>query len=247
MKRIQLSQKNLVWLVLALIIIFGFVVYTRNQTNGELISITSTSTDSVASSTGSQRPSVPSGTKPQNDGWFGYANSEYNFSLRYPSYVKPQGFFTSFHELGSNWRVNAAANNQGKAIVSFPIYRIDQGGVATGKMYPLFYVTELRVGVSPNVKECYSIDPGYTDQKVSNVTINGITFKRFSFQDAAMMKTVQGESYRTIHNNMCYVLEQVRNWTTYKDDSMKPGLTQATLDGYYNTAADIAKTFTFTK
>jgi len=186
-------------------------------------------------------------TVPAVDGLYGYANSEYNFTLRFPPNVTPQNYFTTFYNLASNWRVNASQVNQGKIIVSFPVFRIDQGGVATGKSYPLNYVAELRVGISPNVKECYAIDTGYTSQKITNVIINGVTFKRFSFQEAGMMKYLQGESYRTIHNNMCYVLEQIKSGSSYKDETMKPGLSQATLDGYYNTVGKIVETFRFTK
>lgn len=184
---------------------------------------------------------------PSNDGLSGYANSEYNFTLRYPSNVVAQNYFTTFYNLASNWRLYASQANQGKAVVSFPVSRIDQGDVATGKAYPLFFVSELRVGVSPNTKECYATDPGLTNQKITNVTINGVTFKKFSFQDAAMMKYVQGESYRAIHNNMCYVLEQIKSGSNYKDETMKPGISQATLDSYYNTAGNIVETFRFTK
>lgn len=186
-------------------------------------------------------------TTPVADGLYGYANSEYNFTLRFPPSVTPQSYFTTFYNLASNWRLNAGQANQGKAVVAFPVFRLDQGGEAKGKIYPLFYVAELRVGVSPNVKECYATDIGYTNQKITNVTINGVTFKKFSFQDAAMMKYIQGESYRTVHNNMCYVLEQIKHGSSYKDETMKSGLSEATLDSYYNTAGKIAKTFKFTK
>lgn len=207
---------------------------------------TLTSLNQVATTT-KATTTKPVVTKPISDGLSGYANSEYNFTLRYPPTVVPQNYFTTFYILASNWRLNASQVNQGKAVVSFPIHRIDQGGVATGKAYPLFFVSELRVGVSPNVKECYATDPGYTNQKVTNVDINGVTFKKFSFQDAAMMKYVQGESYRTIHNNKCYVLEQIKSGSNYKDDTMKPGLTEAELNKYYNTAGNIVQTFKFTK
>jgi hypothetical protein len=143
--------------------------------------------------------------------------------------------------------VNATAVAQGKPVASFVVNRIDQGTVATGKNYPLFYVAEVRIGVSPNVKECYATDPGYTSQKVTNVSINGVTWKRFSFSDAGMMKELKGESYRVIHNNNCYAIEQLRHQSTYKDDTMKPGVSEATLDSYYKTAEAVAKTFVFTR
>lgn len=200
-----------------------------------------------ATSTESAPSGKPSGAGPKSDGMSGYANAEYGFSLRFPPYVRPTNFFTTFHELSSNWRLNASAANQGKAVVEFPIFSVDQGSIATGKNYPLYYMATLRVGVSPNVKECYTTDAGYADQKVSNVTIYGVTWKRFDWQGAATMRYVEGRSYRTIHNNMCYVMEQVRNGSNYRDDTMKPGTSDTTLQNYYDIAGDIAKTFKFTK
>jgi membrane-bound inhibitor of C-type lysozyme len=204
--------------------------------------VATTTTKSSSSSTGPSQKTATKSSFPRS-----YANSEYGFSMRFPATVTSQPYFTTFYDVASNWRINAALNNQGKVVVSFPVYRIDQGTVSSGKNYPLFYVAETRVGVSPNVQECYSMDPGYTSQKILNVSINGVTFKRFSFEDAGMMKMMKGESYRTVHNNMCYVIEQIRHQSTYKDDTMKPGLSEAALSGYYTTAGDIAKTFTFTR
>ena len=182
-----------------------------------------------------------------NNGLYGYSDGIYNFTMRFPSYVQSNNLFSTFHEIGNNWRLNPSQINQGKPIVSFIIKRIDQGGVATGKAYPLFFTSEVRVGVSPNTKLCYETDAGYTNQKITNVEINGVTFKRFSFQDAAMMKYVQGESYRTIHNDTCYVLEQIRNGSNYRDDTMTTGLSEGTLNDYYNVGEQIIKTFKFTK
>lgn len=208
---------------------------------------TETATTTSATTTPPKKPVVTKPKSVSSSFTRSYANGEYGFSMKFPASVTSQGFFTTFYELASNWRVNAALNNQGKAVVSFPVHRIDQGTVATGKAYPLFFIAEVRVGVSPNVKECYTPDAGYASQKITNVVINGVTFKRFSFQDAGMMKQMQGESYRTIHNNMCYVLEQIRHQSTYKDSTMKEGVSEATLTSYYQTAEAIIKTFVFTR
>jgi len=181
------------------------------------------------------------------DGMYGYANSEYNFTMRFPPTVRTSNVFPTFYQLPSNWRVNASQANQGKPVVDFLIRQIDQGSVATGKAYPLYFTAQVRVGVSPNVALCYEKDAGHTNQTVTNVVINGVTWKKFSFSNAAMMKYIQGESYRTIHNNLCYVMEQVKAGTTYTDETMKVGTTEATLNGYYNSGATIIKTFKFTK
>lgn len=225
----------------------AFITEGTSTTYTECVVQSETEQDVIATTTPTTVSTTKVKTTPVADGLYGYANSEYNFTLRFPPTVTPQSYFTTFYNLASNWRLNAGQANQGKAVVAFPVFRLDQGGEVKGKMYPLFYVAELRVGVSPNVKECYATDIGYTNQKVTNVTINGVTFKKFSFQDAAMMKYIQGESYRTVHNNMCYVLEQIKHGSSYKDETMKPGLSQATLDGYYNTVGKIVGTFKFTK
>jgi membrane-bound inhibitor of C-type lysozyme len=177
-----------------------------------------------------------------------YSNAEYKFQVKFPKSVLPQNYFTTFYQLPSSWRLNASAVNQGKAIVSFPVYRIDQGELsAKGKTYPLYFIAETRIGAGPNVKECYAPDAGYTNQKITNVTINGIAFKKFDFADAAMMKYTQGSSYRTIHNNMCYVIEQIKSGSSYKDETMTQGISENQLQSYYDTAGAIVRTFTFTK
>jgi membrane-bound inhibitor of C-type lysozyme len=177
-----------------------------------------------------------------------YSNAEYKFQVKFPKSVLPQSYFTTFYQLPSSWRLNASAVNQGKAIVSFPVHRIDQGALsAKGKTYPLYFVAETRIGAGPNVKECYTPDAGYTNQKITNITINGIAFKKFEFADAAMMKYTQGSSYRTIHNNLCYVIEQIKSGSNYRDETITTGVSESELQSYYDTAGAIARTFTFTK
>lgn len=180
-------------------------------------------------------------------GYAGYANAAYGFSLGFPKTTQSSNGFSTFKNLPNNWRVYAETGNQGTSVASFVIFRKDEGGIATGKAYPLFYGAEVRVGVSPNVAKCYDTDPGFANQKVSTVTINGIPFKKFSASDAGMMKYTQVESYRTIHNKMCYVLEQIRTGSSYKDETMTNGLSQAILDSYFTTGEMIIKTFRFSK
>lgn len=240
-----INKKTLVWVTIALLVIISVYFYTTKSTDVPANTVTenaTTSNEIAVSETGTKTP-----TPPKSDGLSGYSNSEYGFTLRFPPYINPHNSFSTFHNLTNNWRVNASQVNQGKGIVEFPVYSVDQGSIATGKSYPLFFLAELRVGVSPNVKECYSTDPGYTNQVVTNVNINGVTFKKFSWSDGAMMQYIQGESYRTIHNNMCYVLEQIKAGTNYRDETMKPGVAETTLTNYYNTAGTIAKTFKFTR
>lgn len=199
-----------------------------------------------------KKPTVPSAglviTGGDTTGFNAYSNGTYNFSIKYPKYVKQQSSFDSFHELTNNWRIFASPANSGKQVTSFSIYTIDQGSLVTGKeMYPLYFNAEVRIGASTNVRDCYDVDPAYPNQKVTDVVINGTPFKKFSVTDTAMMKYVQVESYRTIHNNTCFALEQVKVGTSYRDEKMKPGLSDQALNDYYTTGETIIKTFKFTK
>ncbi len=181
-------------------------------------------------------------------GFRSYANAVHNFSIQYPSYATPLTSFATFHEIGNNWRLYPSQVNQGKSVVSFSVFNVDQGPYSTGKQtYPLYFTAEVRVGVSPDTKNCYATDPGHPNQKITNVTINGVNFKRFSTSEAGMMKYTQAESYRTIHNNVCYAIEQIKSGSSYRDDKMTMGTTEAQLENYYNLGEKIVKTFMFTK
>ena len=238
--------------ILALILI-GIYYNKKEINNNDVttpVSSTSTSIKNTGSSgqaTGSKKPTTPL----ENDstkGFRSYANAPYNFTMKFPANVQSKTSFSTFHQIGNNWRLNAAQANQGKGLASFTIFSVDQGSYTNGKQtYPLNFLAEVRVGVSPNVKECYATDAGYANQKITTVDINGVTFKRFSSADSAMMKYVQAESYRTIHNNMCYVLEQIKTGSSYMDNTMKVATTEAELTNYYRQGETIIKTFRFTK
>lgn len=232
----------LIILFAVLALVFGYYEFRQVSApaTSELPAETSTTTQST--STQPSGASSPSGTKETRL----YTNQKYNFSLVYPATAKIDESIVMFHDLGNKWRVNAG-DFFGQGITTVKLVTIDTNGIATNKPYPLFYTSQVRVGISEDTKDCYVKDMGYDNQKVTDVAINGINFKRFDFSDAAMMKYVQGVSYRTIHNNLCYAVEQVRHGSSYKDETMKPGLSQATLDAYYTAADQVLKTFKFTK
>lgn len=244
------TNPRVIIIIIIVILALGLLYKAKapTKTTEEVVS-SGTSTTSVTPGA-STTPTKPVPGKPQGviKGFNSYASGEYNFTIQYPPYVKTRNGFFSFHEIGNNWRLYPNQINQGKQVVSFSIFTTDQGPYSTGKeSYPLYYTAEVRIGVSPNTKECYATDQGYTNQKITNVTINGVAFKKFSTTDGATMKYVQAESYRTIHNNMCFVLEQIKNGTTYRDEKMKPGITETALANYYNTGETIIRTFKFTK
>lgn len=244
--------KTQLWIASALLVLAVTVSYYL----GKQTSVVATeATNSTASST----TEVATGTKPTvvkkpttgstgTAGFLTYSNSEYGFTLKYPPSSKVKSTFSTFHELGNNWRLYPGAAVQGKPVVSFTIFSIDQGVYSTGKQsYPLYYISEVRVGASANTKECYTPDPGYANQKITNVVINGTTFKKFSTGDSGMMKYVQAESYRTIKNNVCLVLEQIKNGSVYRDELMTTGIADSTLNAYYATGETIIKSLMFTR
>lgn len=179
-----------------------------------------------------------------------YNNDQFGFQLSYAKELAPETAFKQFYALSSNWRAYSAPDSKGTPVVSIPVFRIDHGGVATGQPYPLYFSTEVRIGLSSDPKDvasCLQNDAGFTDQKVSDVVINGIPFKQFEIGDAAMMQYVKGVSYRTVHNNQCYAIEQLKAGSIYTDPTMTPGYTEDQLNAFYQKGDAIVKTFTFTK
>ncbi len=259
------TNNNRTWIIVIAIIIIGvtsFYLGKNSSQGGGSVPLNATTTTGLATSTTNGTVVVatttknPTLTKPQattlpkvnTAGFNSFSDSQNNFVIKFPSYITSKNTFSTFHELGNNWRMYAGPANQGKPVIEIPVYSIDQGSLSTGKQtYPLFFTALVRVGVSPNTKECYTPDAGYTNQKITNVTINGTTWKRFSTQEGGMMKYIQVESYRTIHNNMCFAVEQIKNGSSYRDEKMTVGKTEAELTSYYNVADTIVRTFVFTK
>lgn len=179
-----------------------------------------------------------------------FRNDQFGFQLQYAKELQPENTFQRFYVLSNNWRAETEPDSKGTPIVSIPVFRIDQGSIATGKSYPLYFSAEVRVGASSDPKDvadCLKNDPGFTEQKVTDVEINGIPFKRFEFADQAAMQYVAGLSYRTVHNNQCFAIEQLKAGSVYIDESMKPGYTEAELDTYFQKGDAIVKSFTFIK
>ena len=176
-----------------------------------------------------------------------YSNFQYGFAVRYPKSTKIEFPFQSFYHLGKDWRAGATPEYRGTGVISFVVYREDNQ-IKFPKKYPLYYSTEVRVGVSTDTANCYQRDAGYTNQPVTTVTFNGITFKKFSSSQAGMMQYSQVESYRTIHNKLCYAIEQVKAGSNYTDSTFTGISTpESVLTNAYTSAGTILKSFTFTK
>lgn len=175
-----------------------------------------------------------------------YKDGVNNFTIYFPYELQAEPF-SPFHLLNkANWRVNATGEKRGTPLIAVPVFRVDNQAL-TKKAFPLFYGAEVRIGITADTAQCYAKDDGYTSQVITNVTINGVTFKKFIFNDQAMQQYIGGASYRTIHNNKCYVIEQVRTGSVYQDASMTTEYTNAQLDAFYARTTPIVMSFKFTK
>ncbi len=214
---------------------------------------TSSSTPVTSSSTSEEPKKQTQGSAPQSQntstkGYNTYTNAQQGFSIKYPPQVRVVPNFSTFHEIGNNWRLYPSPANQGKGIISFSIFTVDQGSYTNGKQtYPLYYTAEVRVGISPNVKECYTKDASFPNQTVTSVIINGVTFKKFITEEKHGDQYTNAASYRTVRNNSCYVLEQIQSGTKVKNDTMAIATSDGELASYYTTGEKIIKTFVFTK
>lgn len=253
------TSNTTLWVVVSIIVIalIGWAV-TRLSNDGTLTSVlgnsaTSTpaengATSTSATSAGGTGNSAQSGGSANSGSGLGetYANATHGFTISYPRELSTEPFAV-FHRLNNNdWRYGATATKRGTPVISIPVLRVDNTG-STKKNYPLYYTAEVRVGVSTDTAQCYAKDDGYTNQTVTDVTINGVNFKKFVFGDAAMQQYVNGASYRTIRNNKCYVIEQIENGSSYKDETLVGGYTDADLDAIYARTTPIVMSFKFSK
>lgn len=250
------SSNVIVWIIGAVLVIgvFGWAVSrVINKDSSAETSETGTATTTNSTSTSQ----APTGAVPAKTGTSGqtfpssallgsYNNATYSFKISYPRDLHTEPFGV-FHTLNQNdWRINATTNKRGTPVVSIPIIRTEnESGLK--KLYPLYFAAEVRVGVSPDTAQCYAKDDGYTNQTVTDVNINGVTWKKFIFGDAAMTQYVSGASYRTIRNNRCYVIEQIRTGSNYRDETMATAYTDKDLNAFYARTTPIVMSFKFTK
>ncbi len=236
-----------------IVIIIGSIIWYRFGNVSQVVTPTSTSTPTtITPPQNNPTPSESTGTKPSVPSKTSYAgyntnsNAVYGFSVKYPKTATSDSNFRLFYNVGNAWRVNAVAPYQGTPVIAFTIHE-ENNDVPNNKKYPLFFTTQVRISVTKDTKNCYVKDAGYVDQKVTNVTINGTTWKRFDFEDAGMMKYLRGQSYRTIRGNTCYVMERILAGSIYRDETMTTKTSDPELEAHYAQTLSVVNSFTFTR
>ncbi len=175
-------------------------------------------------------------------GWNVYKNTEYGFEVRYPQEILPETTFRKLYHLSDGWRAGGLLNSTGTPIVAFPLYRTENES-----SYPRYYNAEVRVGISispEDVANCTSSSP-YTNASSTEVVINGTVFYEFPVQDAGMMQYLEGKSFRTVRNGICFAVEQLRAGSSYRDTTSSMESIDMMLREYYDKGSDIVKTFKF--
>ncbi len=190
------------------------------------------------------RPTTVAPTPPR--GWETYKNAEYGFQISYPNGITPETTFERYYHLPNTWRSGAVGDSTGKPIVTIPVYRI-----TNENSYPRYFDAELRIGASADpkdVKNCFVNDQDYADRVTSSVMLNGTELTKFTMANAGMMQYIEGTSYRTIRNGACFVIEQLKTGSSYRDGPPSTkDIPEEVLNSHYNNISKILSTIWFTK
>ncbi|HVV68878.1 MAG TPA: hypothetical protein VHE99_07605 [Gammaproteobacteria bacterium] len=170
--------------------------------------------------------------------WVTYENPTYGFIIRYPNDLRIEKTFHGHYLASDNWRVEFDRDaGIGKPLLSIPIVKV---GINKPGLY---YAVELRIGVSHDpiaLKNCFV----GTD---TTAEINGITFHVMKFSDQAMMQYLNGVSYRVIHKDQCFAIEQLKTGSEPQDETQAKELKQLmSIENSYPSLTNIMKTFEFT-
>ena len=173
-----------------------------------------------------------------------YTDNTYGFEISYPKNLVAENVFKQYYVLSDKWRAGGGELNGEKPLLAIPVFRTE-----SDNSYPRYFAAEARIGVSSDpqdVKDCLKDNIYGAVKSLEN--INGINFVVYAIQDAAMMQYLGGKSYRVVHNNLCYAIEQLKAGSGYRDDPKSDkDISDATLADYFNQAGEIIKTFKFIK
>lgn len=172
-----------------------------------------------------------------------YTSGEHGFMLMYPQdAVVTNGFDSSYHA-GTAWRANALPHATGTPVASFIV-----SDIQNESSFPRYFTAQVRIGVSDDVAEVAQCERAQTEQgeiALPDTSINGVTFKTFSFADAGMMQYVKGVSYRTVRGGACFALERIAAGSLYREAEYDADLTQEELDQRFEALMSIIESFQF--
>jgi membrane-bound inhibitor of C-type lysozyme len=152
------------------------------------------------------------------------------FSFTYPSQFMVSGGGIGY---STDWMVNATTSGMLLAKLTIP---------SSFQPKTNFGDATLTIGTSADpeaVKQCTTFsESGGPSVPSSQVTINGVTYTKFSESDAGAGNIYQTTSYRTIRNDQCYALEYTIHSANIENYSPDQGITafdqtkvQSVLDG----------------
>ncbi len=126
-----------------------------------------------------------------------YTNTTYGFSISYPNNFTATSTFASSYLLPTYWNIYSTEGSGDQVVaIEYP----GSNNILS---------SEIRIGVSDEpdqVKACDKFDQNVT---TSSHAINGEEFYVGTESDAAMSHFSHTESYRVIHNDMCFAIDLV--------------------------------------
>ena len=132
-----------------------------------------------------------------------WIDSTYGFQFIYPAGLKPTHQFPATYLQSGNWSYFGQKDN-GRKLVSVPIPTTPQKTM----------VADIRIGVSIDpavVSQCRALPPNADPKSLKTYKHNDIVYTYFTAQDAAMMKRISVEAFRTVHQDKCYSIELMVN------------------------------------
>jgi hypothetical protein len=221
------SPGALVGIVIVVLVIAGLAYYFLNANRA--------SAPTVATSTPPTQTTSTTTTTTTTSTAKTYTDSGHTFTFEYPS----QFTVTSGSGTSTDWMTNATTSGKLLATLIIPRSFEPKTNFADAKF---------TVGASSNaaaVSTCLSVPPSGGPVQKNVVTINGVSYTKYTSGDAAAGNFYETTSYRTVHNGQCYALEYTIHSTNLSNYSPDQGITQFDKAKVQNTLEGLVQSFKF--